>query len=834
MPDDPEADGNPASKSGLNYRDIAGDSGVSRDNAYYIDGINVTDNVTGTFGANMNTEIIQEQKVLTGGLPAEFVGVPGLVSNVITKSGSNQYHGSANYFFQSDGLQSTNKNFEDSTFSRFDTAVTLGGPVIQDKMWFFASYRRLERDDDVVAQDTGEFLRTVATEEDQWYGRLTWSPTSNDTLALTFLNDPFDRSGRRERDITNADDRARVQGGNRYSATYSRLFGNVLLDLGYNKHNGEVSDFSVIREDQNIIAYHEDDIRTQEDEILGWFGEDILDQRDTELYRGAMQWSLDRHIVKFGAEFSTHVNFRDRMFVDAAEYTSLANKWSGIRAGAFIAGSFTDTQFDHSNASDYNGFIATVNASPNRQQFYDAFDTNGDGVISSPEIGANLVYSSTAGNPHGAVNYDRNFQSVDGEQETKSKGLTFFVQDSYQITDKLVVNAGVRAERWEHFDTTGASIYTFDWTLAPRISAAFDLKGDGRQKITGYWGRYYDPIRNNMTNFAGSVSGRVREEQVYALDQWVTYRTRGGPAVADALFAPSTRTPYTDDAQLGYQIDLGQNMSFEAIGTWRRTRQVLEDYDMSLYTSLDDGSTAYPGPLDHPDSLFLGLDYFGYSSFPDSNFVIATLAGGKRDYKGVEFVFRKRLADSWQGLVSYTFNKASGNTNSDSNADFQGDVLWLDPRAPNQLGDQPGNIGHIFKVAGSYEFNMGLQLGATVAYNSGTFASRTFSASRRNLPARVQTVDAFEFAGINARWLAPDSVGTLRNPAFALVDLRVQYRTTLGPTRLEIFGDVFNLFDNQNATREQDLLAGTGLTAFGDGIKFSDPRRLFLGARVSF
>ena len=60
-PDDPESPGNPASKSELNYRDLLGDAGVSRDNFYYIDGINVTDGVTGTFGANLNTEIIQEQ-----------------------------------------------------------------------------------------------------------------------------------------------------------------------------------------------------------------------------------------------------------------------------------------------------------------------------------------------------------------------------------------------------------------------------------------------------------------------------------------------------------------------------------------------------------------------------------------------------------------------------------------------------------------------------------------------------------------------------------------------------------------------------------------------------
>ena len=50
LPDDPTLPGNPASKSGVNYSDIAGDVGVSTDNFYYFDGINVTDPYSGTFG----------------------------------------------------------------------------------------------------------------------------------------------------------------------------------------------------------------------------------------------------------------------------------------------------------------------------------------------------------------------------------------------------------------------------------------------------------------------------------------------------------------------------------------------------------------------------------------------------------------------------------------------------------------------------------------------------------------------------------------------------------------------------------------------------------------
>jgi hypothetical protein len=312
----------------------------------------------------------------------------------------------------------------------------------------------------------------------------------------------------------------------------------------------------------------------------------------------------------------------------------------------------------------------------------------------------------------------------------------------------------------------------------------------------------------------------------------VTYRVRGGASL-DAIFAPETKTPYTDDIQVAYEIDLGNSLAVQALFTKRWTRNILEDYDPVLYSD----PAHYPGPTDHPDSLFLPYTHFGFdaSGLPGAaNFFIGTLEGGKRDYQGIELTIRRRFKDRWQALASYTFNDAEGNSNSDSNADFQGDVLFLDPRAPNQYGKQPGSIEHLFKIAASYQFDMGLQLGAFYRWNSGSLASRTFLASGRNLPIRVDASQTFEFAGIDTRWIAPDTVGTLTNPSFGLLDVRVEYNRRFGNVMGELFVDVFNLLDSQGSTRNQDLVAGSGGIAFGQPIAFNSPRRFFLGARVSF
>ncbi len=839
MPDSFSSPGNPAAKSGINYSDILGDLGVSTDNFYYFDGINVTDPLTGTFGANLNTEIIQEQKVITGGIPAEFVGTPGLISNVVTKSGSNTVHGSVNYFFQNSNLVAENKNAADEEFSTKDTAFTLGAPIVRDRLWAFGSYRYTNRQDDVVSLDTDQFLRSVDNTQHQGFFKATWTPTTGDLLSLTYLSDPTTITGSRSRDVNNERDREQEQGGPRYQALYTKVWGPALLEVGYNKHNGEVSLFSGIREARNTAIFKAGDARTNFDEQLGGYGLDQINQRDTQAVRASLQYSWRNHIFKGGLEFSKNENFRDTLYIDGALYESIAPRYGSVTAGD-VAGVTGNTwsvlDFDPTNPSDFGGFIRTIDGRADRQQFYDAFDLNNDGTITTGELASSLVYNSTSGNPNGQINYGRTFQASTGEQLTSSEGLSFYLQDTWRL-NRFTFNVGVRAEQWQHFATTGENIYTFDWAFAPRLSAVVDVLGDGRHKASAYYGRYYDPIRNNMTNFAGTLTGSILEEQVFALGQWVTYRVRGGPVQQDAFFAPTTKTPYTDDMQLGYAVDLGRNMSFEATYSQRWTRDILEDYDLHLYAEPDGyaGLEGIPGPVDHPDSMFLGYNYFGYTSNPGSNFVIATLAGGKRDWKGVELVFRKRFDRGWQMLTSYNWQDAKGNTNSDSNADFQGDLLFLDPRAPNQYGPQPGLIKHLFKGGVSYAFDMGLQLGAAYRWNSGALLSRTFFASSRHLPNRVGTAQAFEYAGITTRWIEPGAVGGFEQPSWGTVDLRAQYIfNTAGRSQVEFFVDMFNIFNNQSEVRLMDLVAGQGGTSFGEATEWITPRRAFIGARFKF
>jgi hypothetical protein len=831
LPTDPDLQAqNPAVRSGLNYRDIYGEMGVSRDNFYYIEGIDVTDAFAGLHGADLNVEIIQEQSVSTGGIP------PGLVSSVITKSGGNDFHGSLNYFFQNDSLMSDNKHLDTSKFSAYDAAFTLGGPILRDKLWFFGSYRLVERDQDVSSIDTGEYMRTVNTSADQGFLKLSWSPTAPIKITGTLLSDPTESSGSIDGNVVNNRDLTQETGGTRYIVNYSHVLGAAYLSLSGGMHNGQVTEFAADQTISNDVYFNVADNSSAAQQQLGGDGLNNEDQRDNIFAKGSLEWYLGSswgdHTLSFGVEYMNHERFTDQVIPGGVIYRSIDSRYAGITPLEFnVEGEWTGGDWAWNNESDYSGTIAAINASPNRDQHYAMLDTNGDGTIQDYELGAGMVWSNTDGNPGGKLNYWRRVEDTTAPITMNSKGMTYFIQDAWQYK-RWTVNLGVRAEQWKHYATTGEQISEFDFDIAPRLGVVWDVTGRGKMKVSAFYGRYYDPIRMDMTDFAGTLTGPSLSEQIWTNFEWLTYRVRGGPVVQDAFFSPTTKTPWTDDFQLGFEIDLGSNMSFEALAIRRRTRDIMEDYDLGLYAYRTDGTTSYDDP-DADGSLWLGLDYFGYDENPGSNFVIGTLAGAKRDWDGIELVFRKRFADRWQALASYTYADAMGNSNSDANADLQGDIIELDPRAPGMWARQPGMIEHLAKVGGSYTFDFGLQLGGTFGWNSGTVASRTYYQYRRNSPLRVD--EPYLFGGHTTRWTADDAVGTLENDSWYTFDFRGAYTLGLGQNfALELFLDVFNITDNQAAVRNQDLLAGNAGIAFGEPLQWVPPRRMYLGARLSF
>ena len=846
---------NPASRSGVNYRDAhreGGDVGYSSDNLYYFDGINVTDRTTGTNGADLNTEIIQEQSVLTGAIPAEYIGVPGLVSNVVTKSGGNQFSGSLNYYFQDDGLVGDNDHFTDETFETFDSAATLGGPLVRDKAWFFASFRRVEEDRDLVNED-GEFLRTVNREADQGFGKLTWAITDSDVVSGVFLTDPRDEDGRFDRSIPNTADSTRERGGERWSFSYNRVWGAAALEAAATDHTSDFNQFPKNREPANAVSFAPGVNFTSAEERLGGSGTDFIDERSTDSVRGSFEYLADStwgdHSIKFGVVDWGSTLFENPQTVGDPPATFLSLNPRGTDGaillceitGSCTAGdnwSVVDFGASSDEIQNFNEFISDSQ----RQTLIAAgWDENGDGFFDAEELQNNMVFSSTSGNPDGLINYTRDLQTQAGLSSKSSESTHFFIQDAWQWK-RWSINAGLRVEETTFIADNGDDVGTFDTEVAPRVSLAYDIKGDGRSSIGLFYGEYYDAFRDNSIDFAGSLTGRVIEEQVWVepLNDWVNFRFRGGSTVQDAFFAPRILTPVTEEIQIQYKQDLGRNMMFEINLIDRETSDIGEDYGSLYYNAAQ-----YAGLGGDPNdpTFFLGPEFFGFSNLGEIptnlNFLIGTLPAAFRDWQGVELIFRKRYSDNWQLLASYNYADADGNSNSDANFDGAGDVIFLDPRAPNRTGTQPGLVEHLFKVHGSYSWDNGFQVGGSYRWNSGIILNRNQGqAFGRSLPDRVDTPFAFggwPGGGFEDTWIAADALGFIDGNEYGIFDIRGSYVWTPGDrVEVDFFLDVFNVLDDQDVIRVQDLVSGGDGFAFLEGVDFVEPRRFFLGARLRF
>jgi hypothetical protein len=116
--------------------------GEQKSNAYYINGIDISAPSTGAAWPWPMPDIIEEIEITGIGAPAEYGNFEGAVINVVSKSGSNTFHGAAKFFLQTKSLTANNTPKEEWPFNRHrwhDAVFVLGGPIIKDKLWFFAS-----------------------------------------------------------------------------------------------------------------------------------------------------------------------------------------------------------------------------------------------------------------------------------------------------------------------------------------------------------------------------------------------------------------------------------------------------------------------------------------------------------------------------------------------------------------------------------------------------------------------------------------------------------------------------------------------------------------------
>ncbi len=162
-----------------------------------LDGADVTDPASGTGGMNLNFEIIDEIEVIPAGAGAAFGRADGGFTNIITKSGGNEFEGTLRLTWRNSLLEAgQGEEFEDTLvrsapasedLDESRVTLTAGGPILRGRLWYFASAHRV---DSTITSSFGSADLSRTQEGWTTFAKLTWQPAPDHRLSFTAVADP--------------------------------------------------------------------------------------------------------------------------------------------------------------------------------------------------------------------------------------------------------------------------------------------------------------------------------------------------------------------------------------------------------------------------------------------------------------------------------------------------------------------------------------------------------------------------------------------------------------------------------------------------------------------
>jgi len=724
------------------------------ENQYVIEGLNTTGGRFGDEGKMLNFDFIQEVEVKTGGLPAEYGRLTGGLINAITKSGGNQFEGSVFGFYEGGDLQSDNSTGAETPDTQaaianvdgqYDYGFTLGGALVTDKLWYFAAYNRQN-----VTNRTS-VIRPIApvlgfgtppsvgsdfdadTTSDLYSGKLTWRLTSAQNLALSVIGDPRTTDGV-------------VFPVSGPESTFEGEFETGSDDL-LARYDGVFGGSWVI---EGLAGLHQEETRTRGP------GKEIplyIDRRGARPYPNAGGFGfhqdddVERQVLKLDVSKFLGSSLEVKVGADQEDLSITSRLYNG-GAGQRI--------YIFNNAFDPNGPPVY------RHRFY--FDDRAPGFDRDDPSTWQLLFPLVS------------------EPETVNNSA--YAQASWKVLPNLTINAGARWEQQEVKDRDGNTSIEIDDNFAPRLQAVWDPRADGRSKLFGSFGRYYEsiPLDINVRAFGG-------ENQCFCYnyspdpddyrpipDSESGFGTAplGGATPVD----PDLKGQYIDEFMLGYEYEVLPNFAVGIQGTYRELGRVIEDFLI-----ISEGNYFIANPGEGIGSVATFYDYTEVAAKKP-----------KREYTGVELTARKRYSDGWQLYASYLWSKLEGTYDGV----FQASTGQLDPNINsafdyadfliNADGKLTNDREHSFKVNGSYTFQEGplanLNVGLAAYWRSGT----------------PLTAYGYSFAYSNWEYYLTPRGALGRNPSEYEADLHLGYPLKLGTGELQFQVDVFNLLDRQAIT----------------------------------
>src|SRR4249919_587010 len=687
------------------------------ENGYYINGFDVTNIRNFVSFADLPFDAIGEQQVKTGGYGAEFGRSLGGVVNIVTKRGTNDWHGGASVYWAPDWAQESGKDvysrnpelegqrivYRSSNESDQLTYNVFGsGPLIKDKLFFFGLIQGQDQTFDNFT-DAGSTHDSYTDPSGML--KLDWNLTDNHIFELTGIWN----KDKRERTSYNFPDVA-------FPTSHSGPASNSTLENGgevyIGKYTGYLTDTFTIAAQYGYLS----SVNNYQKSLPGAECPAIYDSRDPNLTLNPIGcWNPDQFTIRDNNFSGGDMDYRRAWRIDA-EWQLASHK---LRFG------IDEEKYTSTHAG-------TTYSGGEYFRYFRSIDIFGVDI--------------------GDVARRRTTFAQSGSFDVINQAA--YLEDSWQLNDKLMIYGGIRAETFENKNADNVTFIKSDTLWAPRIGFSWDVNGDSTFKVFGNAGRYYIPVASN-TNIRGS-GYEYSDETWYELDGVNADGTPvigaliEGPYVNGSFTPPDPRTVaatnldpmYQDEYILGMQMQLNDKWSLGIRGISRDVKAGMDDScghngfdqwaadngfvaDFSQNGVGIDMPTCYiinPGKdvsiaLDPTDSGQLQVytvpnSYLGLPEY-------------QRKYHALEFFWERAKADGWYLQGSYTFAKSIGNVegyvNSTLEQDDAGATQDFDFSAfeDGSYGYLPNDRTHTLKLFGAYDITDEWSVSGNLLVQSG-------------------------------------------------------------------------------------------------------------------
>jgi hypothetical protein len=739
--------------------------GTGADNAYYLEGLNVTALRDGMLATNLHVAFLEEVEVVSAGFGAEYGRALGGVVNMALKSGTNEWKGSAFSWVQPGWMSGSQQRILSRstvltgiTEPDYTTqmGVEVGGPLIKDKLFIWMGYvpeiarsnfiqyadRFVERDGQLASNPDGSpvveplYSRVIPGESTthNYAGKLTWRIRPDHTVSLSLVGIRKDQEYMRDANMDLMAGMTHEQSSRQdiiahWQSAFFQRHWRIDATLGlHTEHYSDGSPYGDVESANNVTW--------KNNPSLAQFNPLVASLCKDDPVTGFQRCPVQRY------QSGGYGNLTDVSAIRLAGQLKSTNIFSALGLHELKYGiDYELNQYDE-------------------KSWYSGPDgARGMVTVRPPSTPGLEVYSL-----YGLAGYQ---DSIEAKNRAYNTGA--FIQESYLPLSNLTVNVGLRWEAQRLTDYMGNTAISISDSFAPRIGVVYDPTKEGRSKIFAHYGQYYESIPADLANrdFGGKGGMTTYYDPSCQAQSWTSCTALGprSTSLPNYPVQPNIKGSYNNEIVVGGQYQYWQDLVVGASLIRRWLGRVIEDGG---------------GSFANPDAISMVEN--------------PTDPKPQRTYTALQLTATKRWARNWFFAGAYTYSRTMGNyaglydasvTQLNPNNSMQYDVSEL---MANTYGPLPNDRPHLIHMDGYYRFVWGqhsLSPGLSFVGRSGQPIT----------PLGPAPYDYTTFI------LPRGSAG--RTPFVTQLDAHLSYRTKLSKQfSAEAFIDIFNILNQKTVLTE--------------------------------